>query len=203
MEVSTDVGGALIRRPRGAFAMRPSTTSSESGKTNLLLVGRPGIGKTTALRRAAAALGSRPRGFLTEEIREGGERTGFRLVTFGGATAILAHVGIGSRRRVGRYGVDVAALDRIVAGALHPGEPGPHLVDEIGKMECLSPLFVRTVVRLLEEPVPFVATVARSGGGLIADAKSRADAEVWEVTVPNRDEIPRRVLEWLAARGVG
>jgi len=41
------------------------------------LTGVPGVGKTTLLRRVAAALvGRRPSGFTTEEIRTAGERVG-------------------------------------------------------------------------------------------------------------------------------
>ena len=47
----------------------------------LLLTGVPGIGKTTVIRRAADRLkGRRLGGFYTEEIREQGDRRGFRLV---------------------------------------------------------------------------------------------------------------------------
>ncbi|HUX76194.1 MAG TPA: nucleoside-triphosphatase, partial [Anaerolineae bacterium] len=41
------------------------------GRT-LLLTGRPGIGKTTVIKAAAASLGERAGGFYTEEIRESG-----------------------------------------------------------------------------------------------------------------------------------
>mgnify|MGYP006288007063 CR=1 FL=1 len=49
------------------------------GRT-LLLVGRPGIGKTTVIKKAAQALGDRVQGFYTEEIRGPGGRKGFRVV---------------------------------------------------------------------------------------------------------------------------
>jgi nucleoside-triphosphatase len=55
----------------------------------LLITGAPGIGKTTVIRRAAEGLKLEGlRGFYTEEIREDGERRGFRLVSFDGKTQI-------------------------------------------------------------------------------------------------------------------
>ena len=55
----------------------------------LLITGTPGIGKTTVIRRAADKLKSeRIRGFYTEEIREDGERCGFRLVSFNGLVSL-------------------------------------------------------------------------------------------------------------------
>jgi len=81
----------------------------------LLLTGRPGCGKTTVLRAAAQKLASfHPVGFYTEEIRAGRERRGFRLVTFDGEEAIVAHMDF-PRPRVSKYGVDVAAIDRFAA----------------------------------------------------------------------------------------
>ncbi len=77
----------------------------------LLLTGRPGVGKTTVLRAVARLLaGAHLIGFYTEEIREAGERRGFRLVTFDGKEAILAHIDL-PFSRVSKYGVDVAVID--------------------------------------------------------------------------------------------
>ena len=85
----------------------------------ILLTGMPGIGKTTVIRRVAAGLGGRRiRGFTTEEIRKGGQRLGFRLETFDGQSTVLSHVDIRSGHRVGKYGIDVVALDRVVGSAL-------------------------------------------------------------------------------------
>ena len=79
---------------------------------SLLLTGRPGIGKTTVLRAAAQKLARLHLvGFYTEEIRADRERLGFRLVTFTGEHAVIAHIRL-PPPRVSKYGVDVAAIDR-------------------------------------------------------------------------------------------
>jgi nucleoside-triphosphatase len=171
----------------------------------LLLTGRPGIGKTTAIRRVASSLagaapagGARLSGFYTQEIRVGTARQGFRLVTFDGQEALMAHVDHPTRARVGRYGVDVAVIDEVAEATLAPRTGvDVYLVDEVGKMECLSTRFVAAMRRLLGSPYPVVATVGQRGGGFIAEVKSRRDAEVWTVTPGNRDALPARVLEWL------
>src|SRR5437660_2457645 len=125
---------------------------SPEAETVLLLTGAPGTGKTTVIRRVAKALAGRSiRGFTTEEVRSRGERVGFRLETFDGQSALFAHVAIRSGHRVGRYGVDLAALEGIVDSALDPRDPVEvYLVDEIGKMECLSARFVSAMERLLD-----------------------------------------------------
>jgi nucleoside-triphosphatase len=194
--------------------------------TALLLTGRPGVGKTTVVRRVAETLdrapasarviiqrassgeagrsdqkivGSRrrPGGFYTEEVREEGDRRGFRAVTFDGETCVIADVDFRAPR-VGRYGVDVAAIDRLADTALRQRrEVTVYIIDEIGKMECLSARFVEAVQALLDSGRTVVATVGQRGAGFIARVKHRPDAELWEVTRQTRDEMPARVLAWL------
>jgi nucleoside-triphosphatase len=166
----------------------------------LLLTGVPGIGKTTLIRRVAGRLkGRKLGGFYTEEIREDGDRRGFRLVGFDGTERVIAHVDFPKVHRVGKYGVDVEAIDG--ATELLADDPAVqvYLVDEIGKMECLSERFVAAMRTLLIGPKPVVATIALRGGGFIAEAKRTQGAAIWEVTCATRDLLPSRGSRWLEA----
>jgi nucleoside-triphosphatase len=166
----------------------------------LLLTGVAGSGKTTAMRRAADTLGEwwRLGGFYTEEIREAGVRRGFRAVTFDGSTRDLARVDLAGPARVGRYGVDMTVMDAL-AGTLRPDRRvDVWLVDEIGKMECLSSRFVVAMRDLLDGETPIVATIARAGGGFIAEVKRRPDAELRTLTRATRDAAPAAIVEWVA-----
>jgi len=180
------------------------------------------VGKTTVLKKVADRLASgrnglNLRGFLTHEIRVKGRRTGFKLAAFGGRDEILSHVDIRSPHRVGRYGVDVAALDRVVedelAVEIFAANQAPAInqtpvaeagsvffIDEIGKMECFSRRFTEAVTAILDSGLPLVATVARKGGGFIARVKRRPDVELWEVTQDYRATMPGRVADWLDGR---
>ncbi len=172
---------------------------SQSGAHVLLLTGAPGIGKTTLVRRLAGSCPAEGlRGFYTEEIREAGVRRGFRLVPFDGAARLIAHVDMAKARRVGKYGVDVAAVD--AAAALLAPDPAArvYIVDEIGKMECLSERFVAAMRALLAGRTPVVATVGLKGGGFIAEVKRAEACLLWEVTRANRDALPGRISAWLA-----
>ncbi len=168
----------------------------------VVLTGRPGVGKTTVVRELARRLEAhRLAGFYTEEIRDAGRRLGFRAVTLAGERSIIAHVDFDAAQRVGKYGVDVEAIDRLAETTLglRPAVD-LYLIDEIGKMECLSERFVAAVRRLFEAPAWIVATVARSGPGLIAEVKNRPDVILREVTPVNRGSLARKMAPWLAAR---
>jgi nucleoside-triphosphatase len=171
-------------------------------KANVLLItGMPGVGKTTVIRRVADELGADGlRGFYTEEIRKGGERLGFRLVGFEGSAHVIAHVDFPKRQRVGKYGVDVQALDNAMPLLRPDPAARVYLVDEIGKMECLSERFVAAMRALIAGSTPIIATIGARGGGFIAEVKRGSECELWELTHANRDDMPARVLAWLAER---
>lgn len=77
---------------------------------------------------------------------------------------------------------------------------GVYLVDEIGKMECLSERFVTSLRLLLDAGITVVATVAARGSGFIAEVKRREDCELWTLTRGNRDAMPERMLAWIRHR---
>jgi len=167
----------------------------------LLLTGAPGVGKTTVIRRVAESLGpNQLRGFYTEEIREDGERRGFCLISFNRTAHVIAHVNFPKTHAVGKYGVDVRALDD-AARLLRPQpEARIYLVDEIGKMECLSDRFVAAMRALLFCEAPVVATVGARGEGFIAEVKRLPECELWEVTASNRNDLPARIVAWLGRK---
>jgi nucleoside-triphosphatase len=167
----------------------------------LLLTGRPGVGKTTLIKAVAQALGECADGFYTEEIRERGKRQGFRLLGLRGERAILAHVRYQKRGRprVGRYGVDVDALDRVGVAALERAlaRADVVIVDEIGKMELFSERFKAAVLAALDGEAPLIATVMARSHSWVDALKARPGVTLWEVTVENRDRLPARVLNWV------
>jgi nucleoside-triphosphatase len=140
----------------------------------------------------------RAAGFYTREVRERGERVGFEIVTLDGKKAWLSHVDFPGPHRVGKYGVSLENLHRVALPALE-GAPDIDLVvvDEIGKMECLSAEFVAAMERLCTAPTPLIATVAEKGGGLMARIKEKPGVTLITVTPANRDALPARLIRML------
>jgi nucleoside-triphosphatase len=160
----------------------------------ILLEGRPGAGKSTVARRLADRLvedGISVSGFVTEEIRERGRRLGFAIEQIGGDRGVLAHVELPGPPRVGRYGVDLPAFERLAIAALdRAGEDHVAIIDELGKMELASDAFRNAVLALLDRPVPVVATVQSASHPFTNALKRRPDIETVRVTTTNRNELP-------------
>jgi len=166
---------------------------------NLLITGVPGVGKTTFIIRLSEALKElHPTGFITQEIRESGTRVGFEIIGFDGSRRLLSHVDIRSRYRVGKYGVDIEGFEEYLASLdLEGTGKYPVIVDEIGKMECYSPLFRDMITRLLESDRLFIATIAKKGTPFIESVKKRQDIILFEITRENRDLLREPVLEMI------
>jgi len=162
----------------------------------ILLTGPPQCGKTTIIRKVVARFPGKATGFYTREVREKGERVGFEIVTLDGQVAMLSHVAFPGPHRVGKYGVSLENLHRVALPALEVA-PGLDLVavDEIGKMECLSPRFVEAMERLWTAPVALLVTVAEKGGGFVQQVKDKPDKMLITVTPANREELPERILQ--------
>lgn len=144
-------------------------------KRHLLITGLPGVGKTMVLIRLTRLLADqRPCGFYTEEIRRKGARVGFRLVGLDGSEGVLSRVDFRGAHRVGHYGVDVEGFERFL-DRLDLSSSPLVFVDEIGKMESLSPRFTDLMRELLDSEKIVVATIAMRGEGLIAEVKKRPD----------------------------
>lgn len=176
--------------PPGAIATRAPV---------LLLTGRPGVGKTTLIRRLVESLGhARAAGFYTEEIRDGSVRVGFRAITLDGRALTMAHVDIGGPARIGKYGVDLAVVDALADSTLRDAHGvSLFVVDEIGRMECLATRFVATVRAVIDGTRPFVATIGMKGVPLLDELRSRPGVTLREVTTANRHRLAPEVVAWV------
>ena len=157
---------------------------------NILFTGPPGSGKSTLIEKLVKEIKTPATGFFTREIREKGNRVGFSIQTLDGRKGLLAHQRIKSRYRVGRYGVNIKDIDRIAVPSMMPDRPDSQvIIDEIGKMECFSNLFRKTLVDILDSEHPVIGSIAMKGDRFIQKIKARKDVRIVNVTVDNRDAL--------------
>uniref|UniRef100_A0A8V0Y4I0 Nucleoside-triphosphatase, cancer-related n=1 Tax=Gallus gallus TaxID=9031 RepID=A0A8V0Y4I0_CHICK len=171
-----------------------------------------GIGKTTLIQKVTQALKSSDvpiDGFYTEEVKEGGRRRGFDVVTLSGKRGPLSRVSSDSstsRRecRVGQYVVDVVSFEQLVLPVLRNVNQGSDaakkicVIDEIGKMELFSQAFIQAVRQMLAGSGTVVlGTIPIPKGkplDLVEEIRSRKDVEVFTVSKENRNNILQDIL---------
>jgi len=160
-------------------------------KRKVLLTGRAGCGKTTLIKRVVNDLARPAGGFYTEEIRDRGERVGFKIVTLKGKAAVFAHVAFKTPERLGKYGLDLSALETVGAGALRTALRARELVviDEIGPMEIRSRIFCDAVNEALDNGVPILGTITARSFPFTDKIKKRPDVTVIEVHLNNREQL--------------
>jgi nucleoside-triphosphatase len=175
-----------------------------SKSAKILLTGLPGCGKTTAIMKIVESLNcEKVAGFYTQEIRQDNSRKGFSWKRLDVAAGTLAHVDIGGRFKVGKYGVDVAGFEKAVVPILDVEQTEAELfiIDEIGKMECFSKEFVAAVRRLFASEKSVLASVAKKGAGLISEVKNYPGAKLFNLTRESSDETIAEILRSLSFLG--
>jgi nucleoside-triphosphatase len=165
----------------------------------ILLTGRPGSGKTSLIRQVLEHYEGQADGFYTQEIREGGTRKGFEIITLDGQHAALAHVDIKSAQRLGKYHLDLDTLERLAVPALQSAVQSGALVviDEIGPMELRSALFRQAVTQALESGSSVLGSIVQRSLPFSDEIKRRQDVRMVEVAPSNRDALVGQILTWL------
>ena len=170
----------------------------------VLLTGRPGIGKTTAVLRIVnicRTRGIKVGGMVTVEVRVGGVRRGFKIIDVAsGREGVLARVGSGLRPRIGKYVVNIGDLERVGVTAVLNALDSADLVviDEIGPMELYSERFKNAVKRVFSSDRKAVATLHIRGRRYpIVRRLIEEGVPVITITVENRRRVPEEVFRQL------
>ena len=168
----------------------------------LLLTAKPRTGKSTAIQKIVNMLGKdNCGGFYTEEIREDGERVGFRICTLSGKTGILAHINIESRYKISRYGVDIKTFERLciieLENAIKDDNVKYIVIDEIGPMQLFSERYKEFLLQLLDCYKPVVGAIFMNSYEWLDDFKKKNNVNLTEITFENRDKLPLQVVEML------
>lgn len=162
---------------------------------NFLITGAPGCGKTTLIKEILKELKIQARGFFTEEIKNDGERIGFKIKTLSGKEGILAQKGIKSSFRVSKYGIILKDLEEIGVKEIKEGIKNNSLivVDEIGKMELFSRKFREIVLEALESKNKVFGTVMLKPDPFCDKIKERKDTKIFYLTKENFQKIKEEI----------
>jgi nucleoside-triphosphatase len=166
------------------------------------ITGLPNAGKTQALIKVIEMLEESEQsvgGMITEPITKKNRRLGFYIVDWmTKEKAVLAHVDFDSKVIVGRYKVNIDALERIGVNAIENAgaECDIIIIDEVGRMEVESERFVEAVKKVLEEDKPLILTLhKKSRNPLLQDIRRRDDVRILEVTPINRNLLPYKIIK--------
>jgi len=171
-------------------------------RKNILLTGRPGVGKTTLIWKIVDELkrkGIKIGGFYTEEIRKEGSRVGFKIVSLDGREGLLAHIDCESKVRVGKYKVNLKDIEGILVPLLEEAQKECKIIiiDEIGKMEVCSPLFRKAIFKCLDSDRIVLATLSQGRAPFFDQIRQRRDILLLEVTEKNQGKILSEILRLL------
>ncbi|MBI2471859.1 MAG: NTPase [Planctomycetes bacterium] len=168
-------------------------------RKHLLITGKPGVGKTSVIKKIIPLLGTSAGGFFTEEIRVMDRRMGFRIVTLDGEEGIMAHVDFNSNFKVGKYRVDLDSFEKVAIPAIEKAVKDKSIIviDEIGKMELFSIKFRELVQKILDGEKPLICVIKENGDAFTEEIKNRGDVDLVTVNYENRESLPEKVLEML------
>ncbi len=173
-------------------------------KRVLLIIGNPGIGKTTVLMKAVSTLkerGYRVGGMISCESREVGKRVGFEILDLNSdRSGWLAHINQKCGPKIGKYRVNIEDLNSIGAQAILYAVANCEIIviDEVGPMELCSAKFKHATHKALECRKPILAVVHwMAHDRLICEAKNREDSETFAVTLENRDKLAGLLIQKL------
>lgn len=177
-----------------------SSTIFAKMKKNIMISGMPGVGKTSLLKAVLSRLSLSAGGFISEELREKGERVGFSLKTLAGEEGILAHRDKPTPYRFAKYYINRDDLERIGVNSIEEAIQNKELivVDEIGKMELISPLFRQVILKALDSPKPLLATLHRANDPFLNSLRQREDTLVFWLTPQNREKILKEIISLLS-----
>lgn len=160
-------------------------------KSAYLIMGEPGVGKTTLIRQVVTGMRLRAGGFYTEDLQAAGAREGFRIVTLDGDAALLASAGHPGPVHISKYGLDLEELDRVGVAAMRRAMERGHVVvaDEIGRMQLFSRAFRTAVLEAVSAGHPVLATVMAGRNHYADRIKAHRNVELITLTEENRVDV--------------
>lgn len=162
----------------------------------ILLTAPPGLGKTTVLESVVRDFEGKHYGIIAREIlNERSERVGFTSIDpEGKSRQFMFHTNTPTEETIGGlFDVDVSAIDEFVVPELRKGLNDPQsliFVDEIGRAQAKSALFLDSLREIFRSPCNILATIVYDPEPWSLEFKADRAACMLTVLEENRNHLP-------------
>ncbi|XP_037939529.1 nucleoside-triphosphatase THEP1-like isoform X1 [Teleopsis dalmanni] len=171
--------------------------------TNIVLTGKPGVGKTTLIKsiidhlQQCGTIGCC--GFYTNETRDtANERTGFEIITLDGKESTLAKTFTFDdvrRPKIGKYSVYVENVDAVALAIRNAPMNKLLVLDEIGKMELMSKSFRSTVNDVIDHTLLLATIPLIYSIPMLERLRSSPNTKLFCITKSNRNTIFKEIVD--------
>lgn len=162
----------------------------------LLLTAPPNVGKSTVIASVVSAYPGAKCGIVAREMLDAqGKRIGFTSVNSAGdSRQFMFYTDEPDGNSVGgEFNVDVTAVDEFVVPEMELGLKHFNAliyVDEIGRAQAKSALFLSTLHKLLKSPSPLLASIVYDDEPWSLEFKRNPSLCLIEVSLQNRNQLP-------------
>lgn len=172
----------------------------------LLLSGEPGVGKSTVLSKLYEKYPLQIVGVIARDLRDAQNgRLGFSSGPLDNPTLLtIAHVTNTSTSRVGKYGVDLQALDSVadlLASQLDVAQKEAKVLifDEVGLMQSYSEKLRKQIENVLKSNVPVVMAIKQddSSSEWLKSIKTMQVTRLITITEESRDEVLNELSRYI------
>jgi nucleoside-triphosphatase len=169
------------------------------------ITGLPEAGKTYTLLKVIEMLENSETkigGMITKPMFKKDKKIGFEIVNWmTKEKMVLARFNPDMDIESEQFDVEIKALETIGVKAITQAteEADIIIIDEVGKLEVESDVFVSAVKAALETDKPMILTLhKKSRNPLLQDIRRRDDVRILEVTPVNRSLLPYKIIRLMS-----